>query len=50
MGDDEYFVMGDNRNHSMDSRDESVGNIHKKEFLGRVIFRIFPFSSIGGVD
>ena len=50
LGDDEYFVMGDNRNHSMDSRDESVGNIHKKEFLGRVIFRIFPFSGIGGVD
>ncbi len=49
LGEDEYFVMGDNRNHSMDSRDISVGNIKKKDILGRAFLRIYPFSSFGGV-
>lgn len=49
LGDDEYFVMGDNRNRSMDSRFENVGNISKDKFLGRVVFRIFPFNKLGGV-
>ena len=50
LGPDEYFVMGDNRNHSMDSRDPSVGNINKKDILGRAMIRIYPFSKFGGVD
>ena len=50
LGEDEYFVMGDNRNHSMDSRDPSVGNINKKDILGRAFIRIFPFSKFGGVE
>ncbi len=49
LGDDEYFVMGDNRNHSMDSRDPSVGNIKQKDILGRAFVRIYPFSDFGGV-
>ncbi len=50
LGPDEYFVMGDNRNHSMDSRDVSVGNIKKKDILGKSFIRIYPFSAFGGVD
>lgn len=50
LGDDEYFVMGDNRNHSMDSRDPSVGNIKKSDILGRAFVRIYPFDSFGGID
>ena len=50
LGTNEYFVMGDNRNHSMDSRDASVGNINKKDILGRALIRIYPFSSFGGID
>ena len=50
LGPDEYFVMGDNRNHSMDSRDPSVGNITKKDILGRAMIRIYPFSKFGGVE
>lgn len=50
LGEDEYFVMGDNRNHSMDSRDPSVGVINKKDILGHAFVRIYPFSSFGGID
>ena len=42
LGRDEYFVMGDNRNNSTDSRSASVGNIHKKDILGRAWLRIWP--------
>ena len=50
LGEDEYFVMGDNRNHSMDSRDPSVGNINKKDILGHAFVRVYPFDSFGGID
>ena len=50
LGEDEYFVMGDNRNHSMDSRDPSVGNINKKDILGHAFVRIYPFDRFGGLD
>ncbi len=50
LGDGEFFVMGDNRNHSMDSRDISVGNIQKKDILGKAFIRIYPFSNFGGID
>ena len=42
LGADEYFVMGDNRNNSTDSRSSIVGNIHKKDILGRAWLRIWP--------
>ena len=47
LGDDEYFVMGDNRNNSSDSRDPSVGNIHRKDIIGRAFIRIWPSSKFG---
>ncbi len=45
--DDEYFVLGDNRNHSSDSRDPSVGVLHRKDLIGRAWVRIRPFSDSG---
>ena len=45
--DDEYFVLGDNRNDSSDSRVESVGNIKRDDIIGRAWVRIYPFDSIG---
>lgn len=47
LGEDEYFVMGDNRNNSSDSRDPVVGNIHRDEFIGKAWMRIWPFNKIG---
>lgn len=47
LGEDEYFVMGDNRNNSTDSRTEIVGNIHRDDIIGRAWMRIWPFEKIG---
>ena len=47
LRDEEIFVMGDNRNHSSDSRSQRVGAINYKEkVMGRIAFRIFPFEKI----
>ena len=35
LGDDEYFVLGDNRNYSSDSRDSDVGSIKRSQILGK---------------
>ncbi len=47
LGPDEYFVMGDNRNNSTDSRTEIVGNIQREDIIGRAWVRIWPFSEFG---
>ncbi|MCR5717339.1 MAG: signal peptidase I [Lachnospiraceae bacterium] len=46
LADDEYFVLGDNRNNSTDSRTELVGNIKRDDIIGRAWVRIYPFSKI----
>lgn len=47
LGDDEYFVLGDNRNHSSDSRVTSVGVLTRDMLIGRAWVRIYPFNKIG---
>ena len=41
------FAMGDNRNNSRDSRDPSIGQIDKREILGKAIFLVFPGTDEG---
>lgn len=47
LGDDEYFVLGDNREVSQDSRYEEVGNINKEDIVGRAWLRVYPFKKFG---
>ena len=47
LGENEYFVLGDNRNGSADSRLEEVGNVDKSRIIGRAFVRIWPLSQFG---
>ena len=49
LGDDEYFVLGDNRNNSEDSRYGDIGNVRRKEIIGRAWVRIWPFERAGSL-
>lgn len=47
LGNNEYFVLGDNRNNSEDSRYANIGNIKKEYIIGKAWFRVSPWSELG---
>ena len=49
LGEDEYFLLGDNRESSEDSRFESIGNVSRSQMAGKVWLRIAPASGFGWV-
>lgn len=49
LSDDEYFVLGDNRLSSFDSRYSDIGPVSRDKIKGKVLLRILPFSKFGPV-
>lgn len=47
---DSYFVLGDRRTTSMDSRNKGIGMPSEDKIIGTVLFRVWPFSNLGSVD
>jgi signal peptidase I len=47
--DDSWFVMGDHRETSVDSRSASVGSIASGDIVGKIILRVWPFNTLGRV-
>ena len=47
IGENEYFVLGDNRNESLDSR--KIGCIEESDIIGKAVFRLYPFQTIGTI-
>lgn len=50
LGEEEYFLLGDNCNNSEDSRFVNIGNISRKEISGKVVFRVAPRKDFGSVE
>ncbi len=44
-----YFVMGDRRSNSVDSRNSAIGSIPQEDIIGKVFVRVWPFSRFGFV-
>lgn len=47
LGKDEYFVLGDNRNASEDSRNADIGNVRRKDIYGKAWFVCYPWDHFG---
>ena len=48
--DDCLFIMGDNRNHSMDSRDREIGCVDVRDVMGVVVWRVLPIQEMGAIE
>ena len=44
-----YFVLGDHRSASIDSRSSVVGCVTREQLIGKIFYRVYPFSAFGGL-
>ena len=45
-----YFLMGDQRSTSVDSRHSSIGCVSQESIVGKIVFRVWPFKNLGNVN
>ena len=50
LGDERWFLMGDNRTVSVDSRMTTIGAVSGEQIVGKIIFRIWPLKSFGSLN
>ena len=50
LGEDEYFLLGDNRDGSEDSRFINIGNVKREQIQGKIWLRLLPLIHIGFVE
>lgn len=48
--DEKYFLMGDNRATSVDSRHSAVGCVSEEQIVGEIVFRVWPFENFGRLE
>ena len=49
LADERWFVMGDHRATSVDSRTTAIGCVAEEQIVGRIVFRVWPFRALGPV-
>lgn len=49
VGEDSFFVMGDHRESSVDSRSSLIGFVSEEQLIGKLLFRVYPFDRAGAI-
>ncbi len=47
--DQQLFVLGDNRKTSIDSRNTAIGTVTEEQVVGKIVYRVWPLKSFGGI-